>query len=439
MVVAGARKFLISARAGLAKLLPPECRESVPKVGLKADRPCAGPLGRGAPTRHSRRFRSRLGCCAAASKRSGSCASGSCNRLRIGQGSIFHYHSRYAMPVTLKDVAERAGVSRSAVSRTFTEGASVSAQTREKVEKAARELGFAPSALAAALTTGRTKLIGLVSNNFHNPVFLEVFDRFTRGLQQRGLRPLLVNLSDETEPEGSVRMLRQYSVDGVIVASSTLPPSFSRAFHVAGMPVAHAFGRVSGAPDVHIAGVDNVECGRIAARTLIARRYQSVAFLGGPESATSTIDRWAGFREVVAQHPQVEVSASYASGYTFDAGRAAMQLLVGGGSLAEAYFCGDDVLAIGALSALQDAGLTVPQDVGVLGLNDMEIASWPNISLTTIRQPISDIVAAAIDLVVATLADKSREPEARLFACHVVERRTLRPRPLPELPSGLGL
>ncbi|MEM6464915.1 MAG: LacI family DNA-binding transcriptional regulator, partial [Pseudomonadota bacterium] len=93
------------------------------------------------------------------------------------------------MAVTLKDVALRAGVSRSAVSRTFTDGASVSPKTRAKVESAANALGYRPNALARAMTTGRTKLIGLVSNNFHNPIFLEVFDRFTRGLQDRGLRP----------------------------------------------------------------------------------------------------------------------------------------------------------------------------------------------------------------------------------------------------------
>ena len=97
------------------------------------------------------------------------------------------------MAVTLKDVAERAGVSRSAVSRTYTEGASVSPKTRKKIEKAAADLGYSPNALASSLTTGRTKMIGLVSNNFHNPIFLEVFDLFTRGLQERGLRPLLVN------------------------------------------------------------------------------------------------------------------------------------------------------------------------------------------------------------------------------------------------------
>src|SRR6056300_712202 len=166
------------------------------------------------------------------------------------------------MAVTLQDVAKLAGVSRSAVSRTFTAGASVSPKMRARVEQAAAELGYSPNALASSLTTGRTKLIGLVSNNFHNPIFLEVFDLFTPGLQERGLRPLLVNLTNETDPENSVRMLRQYSVDGVIVASSTLPPRFSRAFRDAGVPVVNSFGRYSSAPEVHVVGVDNVECGR---------------------------------------------------------------------------------------------------------------------------------------------------------------------------------
>ncbi|MEL6420487.1 MAG: LacI family DNA-binding transcriptional regulator, partial [Pseudomonadota bacterium] len=199
------------------------------------------------------------------------------------------------MPVTLKDVAEKAGVSRSAVSRTFTEGASVSLKTRRKVEKAAQELGYHPNALASSLTTGRTKLIGLISNNFHNPLFLEVFDLFTRSLQDRGLRPLLVNLTDETNPANSVRLLRQYSVDGVIVASSTLSPEFAKAFRDARVPVVHSFGRFASAPSVHVVGIDNVACGRMAAQTLVARGYTRVGFLGGPDSATSTQDRLVGF------------------------------------------------------------------------------------------------------------------------------------------------
>jgi DNA-binding LacI/PurR family transcriptional regulator len=332
------------------------------------------------------------------------------------------------MNVTLKDVALRAGVSRSAVSRTFTDGASVSAKMRQKVERAARELGYHPNALASSLTTGRTKLIGLISNNFHNPIFLQVFDLFTRGLQDRGLRPLLVNLTDETEPEKSVRMVRQYSVDGVIVASSTLSPDFAKAFKEAGIPVVHSFGRHTTSPKVHVVGIDNVECGRMAARELLACGYTDVGFLGGPESATSTQDRYTGFATELAKHSGIKLRYSFARAYSFDAGRNEMERLLKG-ETAQAYFCGDDVLTIGALSALQRAGKRVPEDIGLIGLNDMEMARWENISLTTIHQPIEQIVSSSIELVVSMLEEPDRYPEARLFPCRVIRRSTL-PKPI---------
>lgn len=331
------------------------------------------------------------------------------------------------MTATLKDVAELAGVSRSAVSRTFTKGASVSAKMRRKVEKAAKELGYSPNALASSLTTGRTKLIGLISNNFHNPIFLEVFDLFTKTLQERDLRPLIVNLSDEIEPSNSVRMLKQYSVDAVVVASSTLPSSFSKAFNDAGIPVVHTFGRFTSSADTHVVGIDNVECGRMAARELLARGYKQVAYLGGPEMATTTQDRLQGFREELASHPDVQVSASFASNYSFEAGRAEMLRLLESPP-AEAYFCGDDVLSVGALSAIREKGLRPAEDIGIIGLNDMEMARWESVKLTTIHQPIKQIIMATVDLVEDMLEAPDRYPEARIFPCRVIERCTLRPK-----------
>lgn len=330
------------------------------------------------------------------------------------------------MPVTLKEVAALAGVSKSAVSRCFTEGASISPATRAKINKAADQLGYRPNALASSLTTGRTKLIGLVSNNFQNPIFLQVFDLFTRALQERGLRPLLVNLSDETDPEASVRLLQQYSVDAAIVASSTLPVSFAEEFQAAGVPVVHAFGRFVDQPKVAVVGIDNQEAGRMAAQELIQRGYRKIAMLAGPDSATSTQDRLAGFLEGVKSAPDVEFSTSFAKAYSYDAGWDEMQRLIAGGQLAEAYFCGDDVLSIGALSALQRSGLNVPKDVGLIGLNDMEMARWKNVDLTTIRQPIPEVVRLCVQMLSDMLEEGGEQPKARLLPCELVERSTLR-------------
>jgi DNA-binding LacI/PurR family transcriptional regulator len=236
----------------------------------------------------------------------------------------------------------------------------------------------------------------------------------------------LVNLSDEVDPANSVRMLRQYSVDGVIVASSTLPVSFAEAFQTAGVPVVHLFGRHSVQPKVHTVGIDNFAAGQMAAQTLIARGYDTIGFMGGPETATSTQDRYAGFLSELRAHPNVAHIVTYAKAYSFAAGRAEMLRLIAAGP-AQAYFCGDDVLSIGALSAAETAGLSVPNQIGFIGLNDMEMAHWANINLTTIHNPIKQVVASSVELVVAMLLNPTQRPEAVLFLGRVVERGTLRP------------
>ncbi len=172
------------------------------------------------------------------------------------------------MAATLKDVANGRGFRPRQCRGPSPTGPPFRKKCGAKVEKAAAELGYSPNFLARSLTTRRTKLIGLVSNNFHNPIFLEVFDLFTRGLQDRGLRPLLVNLSDETDPENSVQMLQQYSVDGV--DRGLLHPAarrFRRPFANKKIPVVSTFGRYSSTPEVHVVGIDNIEAGRMAARS----------------------------------------------------------------------------------------------------------------------------------------------------------------------------
>lgn len=330
------------------------------------------------------------------------------------------------MVVTLKDVAERAGVSRSAVSRAYTEGASVSEKTRKKVEKASRELGYSPSLIARSLATNRTKLIGLVANNFQNPIFLEVFDLYTRALQERGLRPLLVNLTNETNPEHSVQMLRQYNVDGVIVATSTLQPRFSRAFKNANMPVVHAFGRFEQGSPVHVVGIDNLACGRMAADTLMRHGYKKIAFLGGPQMATSTQDRASGFLSQLKASNIEITDIVYATAYNYDAGQEAMLELLGNQQV-DAIFCGDDLICMGAMDAARNNGLAIPDDIGFLGFNDMHMSAWSAYNLSTIRQPTPDIILSSIELVVSLVDDPERAMETRIFPCSVVERGTLKP------------
>jgi DNA-binding LacI/PurR family transcriptional regulator len=329
--------------------------------------------------------------------------------------------------VTAREVAELAGVSVSAVSRTFTAGASVSPETRQKVVAATQSLGYQPNALARSLMTGRTELIALISNTFDNPLFMEVFDLFTRRLQQHGRRPLLANLSGGTRMDVALEMLLKYSVDGVIVASSTLPAGFTEQCAEAGMPVVQAFGRPGASIADNIVGCDNLQGGRLAGDMLRHRGYRNVAFLGGPQFATSTEDRLRGLSQSLAIDGLAPSAIVYGHSYCHEAGYTLMKQLLRNGGI-DGVFCGDDVLAMGAIDACREAGLAVPRDIGLIGFNNMAMAAWPAYNLTTIHQPVADIIVTAVELVLGMIDRAPQTSPLRLFECSAVERGTLRNR-----------
>lgn len=326
---------------------------------------------------------------------------------------------------TAQQVAAHAGVSISAVSRAFTEGASISAHTHSKVMKAAKVLGYQPNIMARSLMTGRTDLIGLISNNFDNPAFMEIFDLFTRLLQDQGLKPLLVNLSGKSDPYQAIAMLRQYNVDAVIVASSTVSPTFVSGCVASGIPIVHAFGKATGGEALHVFRADNAQGGRLAAQALLHHGYRNIAFLGGPRSASSTADRLRGFRAGMKTAGLAPVAEAFAASYSHDEGRRLMRDMLARTEV-QAVFCGDDILAIGALDACREHGTRVPSGIGVLGFNDIAMASWPAFDLSTIRQPISDIISAAVDQAIKLVENRRIAPVAKTFPCEVVLRRTLR-------------
>jgi DNA-binding LacI/PurR family transcriptional regulator len=293
--------------------------------------------------------------------------------------------------------------------------------------EAAANLGYQPNRLAASLTTGRTRLVGIVADDFDNPFFLRVFDLMTKGLQARDLRPLLVNLQPGTSAVQALGMLRAYAVDAAVLISGTLPADFARCFHDAGLPVTHCFAQAvrggADGPQVPQAGIDDVAAGALAATTLLAHGYLRLGYLGGPDTSLPARNRLAGFQAALpAGHLRM---VDYAATWSFAAGRATLQAMLKAGRC-DAYFCADDVLAIGAIAALREAGLQVPQDVGVIGLNDMEMAGWAGINLTTIAQPVAEIVAACIAQTVSLIELPGQAAEARLFAARLVLRGTLR-------------
>jgi len=330
---------------------------------------------------------------------------------------------RHPPRATARDVAEAASVSISAVSRTFTEGASVSAKTRERVLEAAATLGYRPNHLARSLMTGRTELIGLVSNHFGNPAFMEVFDLFTRELQARGLRPLLANLGEDEDGTAALDMLRQYNVDAVVIATSAPPAGFAASCRAAGLPVMHVFGRAGRSSPVPVATVDNVAGGRLVAEAMRRHGLRRLAFLGGSAHDASTIDRHKGFAEIAGRLLRETI---HAGDYTHEHGRLAMHTLLDRDDTLDGVFCGDDVLALGAMDACRERGVAIPADVSIVGFDDMPLAAWASYSLTTVRQPIREMVLHAIERIVAWMDDPAAVPRNKLFPCELVKRGSLR-------------
>ncbi|MGL4963974.1 MAG: LacI family DNA-binding transcriptional regulator [Inquilinus sp.] len=324
--------------------------------------------------------------------------------------------------VTAQQVAEAAGVSISAVSRTFTKDASVSPRMRARVLAAAEALGYRPNQLARSLMTGRTELVGLVSSHFANPAFMDVFDLFTRELQRRGLRPLIANLSEDGGADSALDMMLQYNVDAVLIATSAPPEGFADSCARAGLPVVHVFGRAETA--VPVVTVDNVAGGRLVAEAMLARGLRQLAFLGGAATDSSSIDRAAGFSQGLAAAGLQPLAVDFAGDYSHEHGRRGMHALLDR-HRPQAVFCGDDILALGALDACRERGLAVPKDIGIVGFDDMPLAAWPGYRLTTIRQPMAEMVRHAIDQIAARLADADHPIQGRLFDIALVERDSL--------------
>ncbi|MCH9852220.1 MAG: LacI family transcriptional regulator [Alphaproteobacteria bacterium] len=330
--------------------------------------------------------------------------------------------------ITLKEVAKLAGVSPSAVSRTFTEGASVSSKTRKRVQDAARELNYLPNFLASSLITKRTKLIALISDNYSNPIFLEVFDLFTKTLQERGFRPLLYNYSHNADIDDTISMLRQYNVDAVIVASSVITETFVKRLQQMDCPIVHAFSHHDNDSDVNSVSADNVQGGRLAAKALLAKKYRDILFLGGPEHASSTISRLKGFTEILQANNVSLKYTAFCQHYSYDSGKTSMQEFLQTHSVndIDAVFCGDDLICMGAIDAVTQHGYNVPDDIGFIGFNDINIGQWGKFKLTTIHQPIREITLNAVDIILSSLEQPTQPiTQTRLFPCRLITRDTL--------------
>lgn len=306
--------------------------------------------------------------------------------------------------VTSVEVARLAGVSQSAVSRCFTSGASVSPDMRARVLDAARQLGYRPNAIARGLTTRRSGLVGVVMGDLDGPFQPYLFERLTRGLATLGKQPLLIR----AEPAGNGRPVPlpalDYQVEAVVVTAGSVSPDTVEEIRATGTPLL-LYGRAVPGDGVDSVCCDNAAGARLVADALVAAGHRRIAYLAGRASAFAERERGPAFVAGLARHGLAPVATGRGD-YGYDSGyREALRLLAGS-PRPDALFCGNDAMAFGALDAARTAlGLRVPDDVSIVGFDDVPMAAWPSFDLATVRNPVDETVARLLTLLERRLED----------------------------------
>ncbi|QDE33868.1 LacI family transcriptional regulator [Microbacterium foliorum] len=310
------------------------------------------------------------------------------------------------MAVGVKDVAAAAGVSVGTVSNVLNQPERVSAKTVERVQRVIQELGFVRNDAARQLRAGRSRSIGLVVPDIGNPFFAEV----VRGAEDRaadaGMTVLLGNSDERDERQlAHLELFQEQRVNGVLLTPATDDLTAVHRFAAGGMPVVLVDREVEEGvlPSV---SVDDVEGGRLAADHLLSSGRRRLAFVGGPQSVQQVADRLRGVRLAVAAHPDATLEVFEQSALTVLQGRAAGEAIAArpADSRPDAVFAANDLLAVGLLQAFSfGSGIRVPEDIAMVGYDDIDFASATVVPLSSVRQPARLLGWTGVDLLLKEL------------------------------------
>lgn len=310
--------------------------------------------------------------------------------------------------ITSLEVAARAGVSQSAVSRVFTPGASASAKTAEKVRRAATELGYRPNVLARAMVSGKSRIIGLVVAYLDNQFYPMALELLSNALQARGYHILIFTAPNSPEGIDSVMQdLMDYQVDGIIAASVSMSSQLATRANQAGIPVV-LFNRAQTGDGFSNVTSANRDGGRKIAEFLLAGGHQRIAHIAGWQGSSTGRDRQSGFLDALSEAdvtPIAVVDGMYKRETAMDCARQIIDT-----NRPDAIFVGNDHMAFAVLDVLRETGLNPGQDISIVGYDDVPLAAWAAYDLTTFRQPVNRMVEATVDLILTQIETQGAMP-----------------------------
>lgn len=322
---------------------------------------------------------------------------------------------------TAADVARAAGVSRSAVSRAFRQDRSLSADKRARILAVAGKLGYLPPS-AQAVARLADKTITLVAADMDNPFYPMAANALSQAIHASGRRLILHAVPPDEDVDSVLRQVLDYRSEAAIVTSSLMSSRMARDCRAQNMPVI-LFNRVQ--PDRRMTAVtcDNYGGGRLAAERFIARGLRRIGMVGGRANTSTHLERSRGFCDRLSE-AGIPLAASISGEFSYDTAFRVVRDLLADPAPPEALFCLNDIMALAAVDAARVAGVRVPQDLAVIGFDDIPMAAWPSYGLTTVRQPLRRMVADTLDLIQAQLSDPEVCGTIRIAPVRLVERDT---------------
>lgn len=350
---------------------------------------------------------------------------GSDENKRKGKGKTADAAPQPMRVRTVKEIAAIANVSVATVSRALQRPEIVSEETRLRIHEVVKRLGYTPNALARNLRTARTRLIVALVPDISNPFFSEVIRGIEQVAYETGYSVLLGETqSNLVREQAYAEMVAARQADGIITMFHRIPtvPGGGR------LPLVNACEYVRDS-EISSVYIDNVAAARAAVDYLVMLGHRDIAFVAGPSSSPICVDREVGYHQALEQAGIVFNEALTAVGdFSIEAGERAIERFLVQGQAFSAVFCSNDEMAIGAMRALISHGLRVPEDVSVVGFDDIRFSRYTSPSLTTVAQPKNALGREAMTLLLELLNDPDVPPRKRVLSADLVVRGSTAPR-----------